>query len=214
MPIFENRFEIDSEQKKISDFLFEYIDFESVDDIPRWKKIETCHMLFNIAYTNGQYVNNMWGIIFSCLSYLYQLTGFADKKIDFHNLPAGMEFLNEKDVEVYNEMAEELAEEFDLGMFDILFIESYSLEGRAILDFFSGLTTVSLSEIKNENLDFSIRTFSLQKVVIVANANIDKRNRLEWSKFWKIMSKFIDDFLLYLGNKDIAEFSVNSLKQV
>jgi Sec7-like guanine-nucleotide exchange factor len=57
------------------------------------------------------------------------------------------------------------------------------------------------------------RVFSLQKIVEVADFNMDKRPRVVWARVWDVLSKFFARVGCH-PNHGIAMFAIDSLKQL
>jgi len=101
---------------------------------------------------------------------------------------------------------------------DRVFHASVRLNSEAIQDFVHQLCAVSIQELQTvgshgSQSTFQHRIFSLQKVVEVADANMDIRPRAVWSRAWSTLSKFFTAVGCH-ANQGIAMFAIDSLKQV
>lgn len=57
------------------------------------------------------------------------------------------------------------------------------------------------------------RVFCLQKLVEVADFNMDSRPRVVWANVWDILAKFFAKVGCH-PNKSVAMFAIDSLKQL
>ena len=57
------------------------------------------------------------------------------------------------------------------------------------------------------------RVFSMQKIVEVADFNMDARPRVVWAKVWDVLSKFFARVGCH-PNHSIAMYAIDSLKQL
>lgn len=132
-------------------------------------------------------------------------------------------------------LIQQILSEFDVQSFDLIYLNSFKLSTDSIVDFVNALTKVSLQELSdinsnnnsndvnynNNNYYYSIessdplelRRYSMQKVLEVADVNMNCRSKLEWSKIWNTMSVYFDT-IACIQNETIALFSIDSLKQL
>lgn len=85
-----------------------------------------------------------------------------------------------------------------------------NLDGDAVVDFISNLCRVSSEELDDEE---NPRKFSLQRLVEVADFNMDNRIRFTWNKIWSMLS----DHFSAVGshpNLNVALYSIDSLRQL
>lgn len=73
---------------------------------------------------------------------------------------------------------------FDANVIDKIFNKSAQLDGESILDFIAALCEISKRELM-ANAD-NPRIFSLQKIVEVAEQNMD-RIKIVWNRIWSII---------------------------
>jgi len=95
------------------------------------------------------------------------------------------------------------------------------LGSNAIIDMVDALCTVSRMELQisegttlgKSALDNKPRTFSLQKIVEVADSNMDTRPRFVWSRVWSILSEHFT-FAGCHNDVRISMYAIDSLRQL
>ena len=92
------------------------------------------------------------------------------------------------------------------------------VNSEAIQDFVQQLCAVSIQELQTvgshgSQSTFQPRIFSLQKVVEVADANMNCRPRAVWTRAWRTLSKFFTTVGCH-SNDGIAMYAIDSLKQL
>ncbi|CAD7942620.1 unnamed protein product [Amoebophrya sp. A120] len=98
-----------------------------------------------------------------------------------------------------------------------LFERSVALNARGIVDFVSALCEVSADEMnlhQNDEDTIDIRTFSLQKLVEVADANMYSRIRLVWRRIWLVLSQHFGEVCSRITNPSVCLFALDSLRQL
>jgi brefeldin A-inhibited guanine nucleotide-exchange protein len=121
--------------------------------------------------------------------------------------------------------AELLMREIDPQLVDQIFLGSSSLNSESVYFFVKSLCEVSALEIsvsssmnslrgKDSSVDTANpRIFSLQKLVEVADANMQCRSRYAWGKIWSLLA----NHFTVVGTQDnfaLAMFAIDSLKQL
>jgi brefeldin A-inhibited guanine nucleotide-exchange protein len=81
--------------------------------------------------------------------------------------------------------SEIIANAIDPNKIDLIIQKSANLDGDAVVDFISNLCRVSSEELDDEE---NPRKFSLQRLVEVADFNMDNRIRFTWNKIWSMLS--------------------------
>ena len=122
--------------------------------------------------------------------------------------------------------AELIMREIDPVMIDRIFINSQNLSSESVLHFVDNLCAISLEEIStsgNNSLsslrgkevtgDNTPRVFSLQKLVEVADFNMQCRPRLSWSKLWSVLAMHFTAVGVH-ENHALAMYAIDSLKQL
>lgn len=103
-----------------------------------------------------------------------------------------------------------------------IFSSTTKLSDNAILRFVDSLVLVSESEIEgNSQKDISgvartassARIFSLQKLVLVADYNINIRSRRSWAKIWDVMAGHLVT-IGYHENANVSMFAIDALRQL
>ena len=200
------------------------------------KNIETIKTLVNIAYTDGNYLQDSWLEVLKVISQLemVQLIGtgvkpqflsivkekdlkpmkesnsFFTKKEDHSNIDAVLGGISNKNkVAIVKESMEETSSQSIVVAVDRIFTTSTNLGGSAIVDFVHCLCAVSIEEL---NALTGPRMFSLQKIVEISYYNMG-RIRLEWSRIWAVLGDHFNSVGCH-HDEDIALFAIDSLKQL
>jgi brefeldin A-inhibited guanine nucleotide-exchange protein len=121
--------------------------------------------------------------------------------------------------------AELISKDIDPVLIDKIFLNSVNLSTQSVIHFVRSLCEVSMLEISTSNTvsiirgrenyyDLHIpRTFSLQKIVEVADYNMNTRLRMEWTSIWKLLEEHFTSVGLH-DNKALAMYAIDSLKQL
>jgi len=102
-----------------------------------------------------------------------------------------------------------LTDQVDPNMIDRLFGVSTKLSGPGIDAFVTHLAETAMRELGNEH---EPRVFSLQKVVEVCDANMN-RVRVEWQNIWRIVIKLFCRAGCHT-NSNVSMYAIDSLKQL
>ncbi|CAM9810364.1 unnamed protein product [Ectocarpus sp. 13 AM-2016] len=126
-----------------------------------------------------------------------------------------------RDVERMNAEAVSLA--VDPAMIDRVFSDSPSLSTEAVKHFVTQLCAVSSQEVNHSAATFRSkdilgdmsqpRIFCLQKLVEVADFNMDSRGRIVWAHVWGVLGEHFSKLGAH-PNRYVAEYAVDSLKQL
>lgn len=136
------------------------------------------------------------------------------------------------DSEAYNsaiedENASRVLAEIDSLASDRVFSSSVALSDSALQEFVLQLTVVSLTECsgaiatgrplssstRGEGFLSAPRVFSLQKLVEVADMNMNIRVRVVWASTWKVLSRHFTTIGCH-DNLSIAMYAIDSLRQL
>lgn len=174
------------------------------------KHISCLKTILSIAQQEIRLFYGSWRVLLLCISsvefYHMAISGSKnDMEIFMNELKSKKRTENEIKIERQNLVK---ISEITSDDYDFIFIESIKLEEDSFLEFVKALCEVSKEEISNN----TPRLFSLQKLVEVADINMD-RIQIQWFKIWKIIS----DFLVEMGSNQstfIAEKAVDSLRQL
>lgn len=122
--------------------------------------------------------------------------------------------------------SELLARDIDSSLIDKIFTNSTVLSGGSILHFVRSLCDVSMSEISVTSTMNNLRgkdcvssdsgaprVFSLQKLVEVADCNMNIRSRVDWAKIWSLLATHFS-IVGVSDNQALAMFAIDSLKQL
>ena len=207
------------------------------------KNIECIRTLLSIAIIDGEYLGESWSPILQCISQLGRLHLFAsglDSEDEF--LQAGSPQLT-KISEAAREMEENngraVLAAVNEVLIDKVFSSSYTLSARGVVSFIEQLIAVSNAEISGDtkkgisgvssssaitNGDQGKgtgsghgtegpRIFSLQRLVEVADYNMNIRPRLTWSQIWEDMGSHFAKVGCH-ENAMVSMFAIDALRQL
>ena len=178
------------------------------------KNIQCVKVLINIALNYGNHLKSSWIYVLECISrldYLHVLGSGGRKDADIFagGRASNQQNSNKHDLHEFVEQikSENLMGHIDPADIDKIFNKSILLDGESILDFISCLCKLSEEELKTNS-----RIFSLQKLVEVADYNMN-RIRIIWSRIWNIMKEFFSKAGCHPNNQ-VSMFVIDSLKQL
>ncbi|ACI64564.1 ArfGEF, partial [Thalassiosira pseudonana CCMP1335] len=175
------------------------------------KNIECIRTLLSIAIIDGEYLGESWSPILQCISQLGRLHLFAS------GLDSEDQFLQSGSLQLskISDAAREMEENNGKAvlaaineiLIDKVFSSTVTLSARGIVNFIEQLIAVSEAEISGP------RIFSLQRLVEVADYNMNIRPRLTWSQIWETMGRHFakvgcDD------NAMVSMFAIDALRQL
>lgn len=124
------------------------------------------------------------------------------------------------------ENASRLMKSIDMIQIDRVFLDSVYLDGEGIISMVQALCVISNIELNIENKDMHAqshvehrrkdkksRTFSLQKIVEVADSNMNIRPRYVWARIWAAISQHFAAAGCHSELK-ITMYAVDSLRQL
>lgn len=218
-------FKLTTERKAFISSLLAFTHLTSFREI-YYKNVKSIMTLINVASREGDSLESSWFEILRCISWLEKLHLLSDaqhtkgvvvnNRIDIgangtpntggHRNSISQRAAEHKKVEMHN--AEIISNNIDQVLVDRIFSRSGDLEGRAVVDLVEALCQVSAEELQEQ----PPRTYSLQKLVEVAEINIG-RLRYVWSQMWQHLSKH---FISVGLDKQqlVAMFVVDSLRQL
>ena len=206
------------------------------------KNIECIRTLLSIAIIDGEYLGESWAPILQCISQLGRLHLFASGlNSEDQFLQTGSPQLT-KISEAAREMEENNGKAVLAAVNEVLidkvFSSSVTLSARGAVNFIEQLVAVSEAEISGDTkkgisgVSASIqakgtpgkitssghgiegpRIFSLQRLVEVADYNMDIRPRLTWSQIWENMGRHFAK----VGcneNAMVSMFAIDALRQL
>eukprot|EP01102_Stenamoeba_stenopodia_P013643 TRINITY_DN4457_c0_g1_i1.p1 TRINITY_DN4457_c0_g1~~TRINITY_DN4457_c0_g1_i1.p1 ORF type:complete len:1012 (-),score=220.65 TRINITY_DN4457_c0_g1_i1:165-2924(-) len=175
------------------------------------KNIECIKTLIQIAHVDGNYLQESWSQILSCISQLEKLNLWAGNKESPLAGPAAHQKQDPSKLasQKVNEInASVVLTQIDPAEIDRIFTSTLDLNSDAIVHFVQCLCHVSLQEINSS----TPRIFSLQKIVEIAYFNMD-RIRYVWSKIWGVLTSHFTTVGCDL-NLNIAMYAIDSLRQL
>ena len=205
----------------------------------RGKNLEAAKTLMEVAFTEGDYLENSWKEVFTCITRLSRLEQFSeglhldedffgsDSKPDDGEEGAQQRSNLSKLKALEESNATLVSSEAGISTWELdrLFLNSNKLSQESMEHFVRELCSVSREEISSDstvtvvagkeilNFEASPRIFSLQKLVEVADFNMHSRSRLAWATIWSMLA---DHFTL-VGtdeNLSVAMYAIDSLKQL
>ncbi|GAB5354605.1 hypothetical protein AAMO2058_000133400 [Amorphochlora amoebiformis] len=187
-----------------------------------YKNVEAIKMLLQIAYTEGDYLQDSWSVVLQCISEydkLMRRSPASQTPVDvFDN---GMPHRTDRETkkskrqitktqQIQQQNAEILRSQLDPALIDRVFTHSAHLNSDAIVDFVKSLTQVSQTEVYTMNE--TPRVFSLQKIVEITYYNMN-RIRLVWTRIWNILSAYFAKAGCH-PNLQVSLYSIDSLRQL
>jgi Sec7-like guanine-nucleotide exchange factor len=205
-------FKLATERKAFISSLLAFTHLTSFREI-YYKNVKSIMTLITVACREGNSLEGSWYEILRCISWLEKLHLLSDSQStkDLSSTTRrdsiSQRAAELKKVELHN--AEIIAQNIDQVLVDRIFSRSGELEGRAVVDLVEALCHVSAEELQEQPRP---RTYSLQKLVEVAEINIG-RLRYVWSQMWQHLSKH---FISVGLDKQqlVAMFVVDSLRQL
>lgn len=107
--------------------------------------------------------------------------------------------------------AEAVRREIDQLSIDRVYANSAQLDRESLRCFVQQLVEVSRNEIAAQPAP---RVFSLQRLVEVADYNMDIRNRIEWAAMWGDIAGHIAAVGCMPGNSSVAMYAIDCLRQL
>ena len=198
------------------------------------KHIDAVKTVLQIAYSEGNCLEDSWGLIQRAISQLdrkqlllegarddasFFATGQQQGGKDTSRNAAGAaasgssswsgapgEAVDPARVEFFNSRA--LMDQVERNSIDRVYANSSNLNSEAIIHFVTHLCEVSAEELKGAEP----RIFSLQKIVESASVNMG-RVRIVWGRIWKILQAHFSLAGCH-ANSNIAMFAIDSLRQL
>jgi len=204
------------------------------------KNIECIRTLLGIAIIDGEYLGESWSPVLQCISQLGRLHLFAsglDSEDQFLQSEASQPKISESAREMEENNGKAVLAAVNEVLIDKVFSSSVTLSARGIVDFIEQLIAVSDAEISGDTKKGisghasatkaspqgrvsrsnhgteGPRIFSLQRLVEVADYNMDIRPRLTWSQIWENMGTHFAK----VGcdeNAMVSMFAIDALRQL
>lgn len=175
------------------------------------KNILFIKALISLAMYEGNYLGSSWKSVLRVISMINYYHNFGNGMGihgDFQEESSPTKYDAETEI-IKKQNSARLASEIDESDIDKIFVNSVNLGPVGIIDFINDMCSVSEEELDNYS---SPRTFMLQKLVEVADLNMD-RVRVEFSNMWKEIGNHLSKYGQN-KNKRIAEYTVDSLRQL
>ena len=121
--------------------------------------------------------------------------------------------MKRKEIELRNSLL--ISKNINFQELERIFTSSTSLANEAIVDFMKCLSIVAKHELIGDTIDVFIkpRVFSLQKLVEMADYNMNIRGRVVWSRLWSHISNLFEEVGAH-PNVLISMYAIDSLKQL
>jgi Sec7-like guanine-nucleotide exchange factor len=206
----------------------------------RGKNIACTRALLNIALNEGDRLGSAWGPVLVCASLLARylllaqggredseyFAARAQKAGGSAGGPGGHPLQQQSERDAIFERANAALIASAVAEADVtrLYTRSVSLSNDAAVDFVQQLVNVSLQELasvmprpqgqQQQQLLYPLpRIFSLQKVVEVADFNMDTRARIVWARIWEVLSRYFAT-VCCASNTNVSMYAIDSLKQL
>jgi brefeldin A-inhibited guanine nucleotide-exchange protein len=201
------------------------------------KNVESIRTLLSIAVIDGDFLNESWGPVLQCISQLARL------RLTASGLDSDESFLVEKEKakkaatpnrgrEAEESNGRAVLEAVQEVLIFKVFSSSVSLSAKSLGHFISELIAVSESEIAGNSkqgitgmeptgngteatkkIGDGPAIFSLQRLVEVADYNMNVRPRLVWAQIWVMMADYFAKIACH-ENAFVSVFAIDSLKQL
>eukprot|EP01043_Picozoa_sp_COSAG02_P012266 COSAG02_NODE_471_length_21662_cov_70.510040_18_plen_1581_part_00 len=185
------------------------------------KHVEAIKTILAIAFLEGDYLEDSWGLIQRTISQLNQKHQLLDGARDDASFFAGAadtpvrgagagaiataQPTREQQEYLY---ALPLQDQVDRAEIERIYSNSSNLNSEAVIHFVTHLVKVSQAELESSQPSI----FSMQKIVETAAANMD-RVRIVWSQIWKILQVHFQNVGCH-ENMRIAMYAIDSLRQL
>ena len=196
-----------------------------------YKNLSCIKGIVEVSLQYGNYLGSSWNEILQILSQLGRLeilstSGGKDEinvfledrekvKINRRRSFSSLEQDDKessKDREREYLLAVDIMKKVDMGVVDRIYVKSSGFDTEGITSFIACLVSVSRCEIATKH-KHTPRIFSLQKVVEVAEYNMECRTRLIWSKLWGMVGELFIEAGTH-SNMHVSMYAVDSLKQL
>eukprot|EP00759_Apiculatamorpha_spiralis_P049109 PhF_6_TR44183/c0_g1_i1/m.67729/K18442/ARFGEF, BIG; brefeldin A-inhibited guanine nucleotide-exchange protein len=179
------------------------------------KNVRAIRTLITIATVNSNVLQSSWYEVLKCISQLEKLHLIGSSKQDFAFLevPSNVDGVPKRAGAIVQHFerlnAEVIAENIQTSSIDKIFVRATDLTGEAVVYFVECLCRVSREEVE---LTTPPRTFSLQKLIEVADANMS-RIRLVWHQLWIHIGRHFINVGLH-KQLSVSMYAVDSLRQL
>ena len=205
------------------------------------KNIECIRTLLSIAIIDGEYLSESWSPILQCISQLGRLHLFAsglDSEDEFLQADSTqMTKISEAAREMEENNGKAVLAAVNEVLIDKVFSSSVTLSARGVVSFIEQLIAVSIAEISGDTKkgisgvgsssttdaqgkvmgsahgNEGPRIFSLQRLVEVADYNMNIRPRLTWSQIWETMGNHFAKVGCH-ENAMVSMFAIDALRQL
>mmetsp|Transcript_16230 Transcript_16230/g.13807 ORF Transcript_16230/g.13807 Transcript_16230/m.13807 type:complete len:494 (-) Transcript_16230:1315-2796(-) len=171
------------------------------------KNIKCIKLLLAIASNYGHVLGSSWLYVIECLTRIDYYTHLGQDDPFYSQRERVSKNPVIEKIEIAN--AEIIKGSIDLNTIHYIFNKSTNFELNEIIDFITALCKKSEEELKHPTNPSS---FSLQKIVEVADYNLD-RIKFVWQKIWNIIKEHISNVAIN-SSTEISMFAVDSLKQL
>ncbi|KAL2227840.1 UNVERIFIED_CONTAM: Brefeldin A-inhibited guanine nucleotide-exchange protein 5 [Sesamum indicum] len=164
----------------------------------RGKNVEALSTLLALCDTEIDALKDSWSTILECISRLEYLV----------SSPAMTATIMQGSNQISKDAILQSLRELSGKPTERVFLNCLNLPSESVVEFFSGLCSVSAEELKQT----PARVFSLRKVVEVSYYNMG-RIRMVWARIWSVLAKH---FILAGSHDDeeIARYAIDSLRQL
>jgi len=201
------------------------------------KNIECIRTLLSVAIIDGEYLGESWSPILQCISQLGRLHLFAsglDSEDQFLESTPQSTSNSDPTREMEENNGKAVLAAVNEVLIDKVFSSTVNLSARGVVDFIEQLIAVSEAEIAGDTKKGisgvgatsalpkvagsghgleGPRIFSLQRLVEVADYNMNIRPRLTWSSMWETVGNHFAKVGCH-ENAMVSMFAIDALRQL
>ncbi|KAI8897602.1 hypothetical protein BC833DRAFT_621081 [Globomyces pollinis-pini] len=201
-------FELDLEKKGFITNLSKFIELNSLLEVKE-KNIEAAKMLLEIAFIDGNHLNENWSTVVKCISQLEKLHAGGLIEPD----PTRATEQRKRDAKHIEEMYGNLSSQAVTLSVDRLFTSTSKLTGTAICHFVRALCEMSWDEILSSSDKEHPRMYCLQRLIEISHYNLNSRIRIEWTQIWAVLGPHINQVGCH-SNPNVVFFCLDKLRQL
>lgn len=168
------------------------------------KNLLLMQSVISIATKMGNHLHSGWKFVLNCIVSLnyYQIQADKLKQSD----------LQAQNISIEDQNALFVSNYFTKDDLNHIFMDTEKLDEHSILDFISGLSSLTIKEIESQGMRIH---YILEQIVVVMNFNI-QRNPLELLRIWDLVDKLYEKIIdkNTKKTKDVVIFSIDILRQL
>lgn len=168
------------------------------------KNLLLMQSVISIANKMGNHLHSGWKFVLNCIVSLNYYQIQADK-IRQNDVPL-------QNISIEDQNALFVSNYFTKDDLNHIFMDTEKLDEHSILDFISGLSSLTIKEIESQGQRIH---YILEQIVVVLNFNIH-RNPLELLRIWDLVDKLYEKIIDKNSKKtkEVVIFSIDILRQL